>query len=206
MEKPRKTLNDFPHFVVSDVQPGVTQTFPTHIDFSLVGHFERVRGVTTGPCWLLLPERTALYGNLSSLDPQTSAALFDSTAVAIPAVQSASLPYLSTYWQAYHVWMILDDGLGWEKIGFHAVDAISESFTADDGRRYHKLSKMQSDKDVPAEAQVVISGWDHEHCELCNAHIDPGDYAYTNTDCLWVCVSCFKNYVRPKNLSFVDEL
>jgi ribosome-binding protein aMBF1 (putative translation factor) len=59
---------------------------------------------------------------------------------------------------------------------------------------------------VPDEAQVVTDGWDHEHCELCNKHIDPGDYACINTDRLWVCLSCFDNYAKPRDLSFVDEL
>jgi hypothetical protein len=204
MEKPRKTLDDFPHFVVSEVQTG--GTISDCIDFNLVGHFEGVNGVTAGLCWLLLPEQNALYGNLSGLDPQTGAASFNATAKTVPAVQGARLPYLSAYWQAYHIWMILNEDSRWEKIGFHAVDAISESFTSDDGRHYHKLSKAQPGKDAPADAQVVASGWDHEHCELCNAHIDPGDNAYKNTDGLWVCLRCFENYVNPKNLSFVDEL
>jgi hypothetical protein len=41
---------------------------------------------------------------------------------------------------------------------------------------------------------------------LCNAHIDFNDYAYTNTDDLWVCRGCFENHANPKNLSFVREL
>ena len=55
MEKARKILDDFPHFVVTEVQTG--GTISAYIDFNLVGHFERVSGVSAGLCWLLLPER-----------------------------------------------------------------------------------------------------------------------------------------------------
>jgi len=102
--------------------------------------------------------------------------------------------------------MILEEGARWEKVVFHATDAVQESYTTEDGKHFRKLSKMRGGQELPTGAQFVTSGWDHEHCELCNKHIDPGDCAYTNADGLWVCLSCFEDYVNPKNLSFVDEL
>ena len=203
MEKERKSLDDFPHFIVSEVQPG--ETFPTYIDLNLVGTFENGERVTAGVGSLLLPERVALYGEMI-LYPHTGAALFVSSATAIPALLGTKLPYLSARWQAYHIWMILDEQSRWEKTCFEPADAIQETYTTDDGRHLRKLSKMKPGKGVPDTAQVVMNGWDHEHCELCNEHIDPGDSAYTNKDDLWVCLTCFEKYVGPKDLSFVDAL
>ena len=194
MERVRATLDDFPHLVVSEV-----------VGANLVGQFDTVKGVSAGRCWLLLPERSALIGDLENFDPQTSFATFNSADDVSHIVAGQKLAYLSGYWQAYHVWMVLDD-LVWRKVCFQADDAISESFTAEDGKPYGKLSKLKPGQGLPNGALLVSGGWNHEHCELCNTHIDPGDLAYTNADGLWVCASCFQNYVSQKNLSFVTEL
>jgi hypothetical protein len=74
---------------------------------------------------------------------------------------------------------------------------------AGNGRQIHGLRRMKHGEELPPEAQVIANGWDHEHCELCNTHIDPGDYAYTKTDDLWVCLPCFEN---PKNGTLVNDL
>jgi hypothetical protein len=204
MERRCKTLEDFPHFVVSGIQ--VRKQFPDYFDFSLIGQFDKTDGVSQGRSWLLLPERSALIGDFSNFDSQDGSAVFHSTGKEIPAVQGATLPYLSSYWQAYHVWMVLDGGSRWRRVRFDALDALSESFTADDGTDYRKLSKLKLDEDAPDASQVVAGGWDHEHCELCNAHIDDGNFGYTDTDGWWVCLSCFEKYVSRQDLSFIEDL
>jgi hypothetical protein len=172
-----------------------------------VGHFDRVEGVTSGRAWLLLPtERTALIGDIEDLNLQTGSAVFNSPDPPSSGTQGAQLTYLCAYWQAYHIWMVIDGGSHWEKIRFRETDALSEAFTADDGRPYRKLSKMRAGECIPHAGQLVAGGWDHEHCELCNTHIDPDDYGYTNVDGLWVCSSCFEKYIGPQDLSFVNEL
>lgn len=203
MGQQRKTLDDFPHFIVSEVQPG--ETFPSYVSFKLVGRFDNIKDVRAGRSWLLQSDRTAFIGDLSSFGLEADSALFDGVDKR-PPVEGAKLAYLSAYWQAHHVWMILDGGLRWEKIIFREMAAVRESFTAADGKHYTKLSKLQPGKNIPAQAEVVAGGWDHEHCELCNKHIDPGDFAYTTRDGLWVCLSCFEKYVEPKDLSFVNDL
>src|SRR6266700_2685202 len=98
--------------------------------------------------------------------------------------------------------MILDDVSGCKKVVFHTADAVRVSATAGDGRQIHGLRRMRRGE-CPDESQIVTNGWDHEHCELCNTHIDPGDYAYTNADDLWVCLTCFEN---SKNGTLVNDL
>jgi hypothetical protein len=99
--------------------------------------------------------------------------------------------------------MTLRDPAVWKKVLFHAVDAVRVSAIAGDGRQIQGLRRMRQEDKLSPEAQVVTDGWDHEHCELCNANIGPGDYAYTKTDNLWICLTCFEN---PKIVSVVDNL
>jgi hypothetical protein len=99
--------------------------------------------------------------------------------------------------------MTLGEGEAWKQVAFHTADAVRVSATAGDSGEIHGIRRMQHGEELPPEAQVVPNGWDHEHCELCHTHIDPGDYAYTKTDNLWVCLTCFEN---PQNVSLVDSL
>ena len=54
-------------------------------------------------------------------------------------------------------------------------------------------------------AVVVPNGWDHEHCELCNAHIDPGGTGYVDHSDHWVCAGCYTKYVAVHDLSFLYD-
>jgi hypothetical protein len=200
-----KTLEDFPKFFVTAIH-GCGTDNSGHTRFELDGNFNRViENISPNWFWLLSDAKESFCAGLKSLDEGTKAAILTVDVKNEPKIVGQKLSYLSSYWQAYHVWMILDESALWKKVAFHATDAIRVSSPAADGKQIHGLKRMPREG-LPDGTQVVTDGWDHEHCELCNKHIDPGDYAYTNTDGLWVCLSCFDNYVNPKNLSFVDEL
>jgi hypothetical protein len=48
----------------------------------------------------------------------------------------------------------------------------------------------------PAECQLDPTGWDHDHCDICNFCIDPG-YTYWETpDGFCLCDACYDHYVR----------
>jgi hypothetical protein len=201
-----KTLEDFPECLVTAVRDCGTDD-GGYTRFELDVNFDRViENISPNWFWLLSDTKESFCAGLKSLDEETKAAILTVDVENEPKVVGHKLSYLSSYWQAYHVWMILEEGARWEKIVFHATDAIRVSTTAGDGKQIQGLRRMKQGDELPAGAQVVTDGWDHEHCELCNKHIDPGDYAFINTDGLWVCLSCFDNYVSPKDLSFVDEL
>ena len=55
-------------------------------------------------------------------------------------------------------------------------------------------------------AQLVAGGWDHEHCSLCNVHINTGDFGYCDPKKRWMCEKCYERYVMRRDLAFVDEL
>jgi hypothetical protein len=203
---PPKTLEDFPKFVVTALRRGTTaEAGYTH--FEIEGSFDRaVEDISLHWFWLLFGSRGSLCAGVQSFDKQTRAAVLTFETTDEPDIVGHKIAYLSPYWQAYHVWMILDEDSRWEKTTFSAIDAVSESFTANDGQHYRKLSKKNEGEGLSAGTQIVSGGWDHEHCELCNKHIDAGDRAYKNRENLWVCVNCFEKYFSRKNLSFVDEL
>jgi hypothetical protein len=222
-----KTLEDFPKFVVIAVRRGPTaESGYTH--FEVDGRFDYTIE-STGPqwFWLLFGKRGCLCAGVQSLDKETKAAILTFEATEEPDIVGDTLAYLSPYWQAFHVWMVLDPNWGWEKRRFLEADAIAQDFEAKDvsiieGREvkvwtkltradpqgslsHHYPSKDPSSTQI-GETRLVPSGWDHEHCELCRSHIDVGMFGYCDPDERWMCEKCYARYVMCRDLAFVDEL
>lgn len=80
----------------------------------------------------------------------------------------------------------------WTKVLFHSTDAVEVTDTAGDGKPIRGIRKLKAGEELPLGAVVVKDGWDHEHCEVCWTHVNPGDYAYRNERDDWRCVNCFK--------------
>ena len=57
-----------------------------------------------------------------------------------------------------------------------------------------------------SKVRLIPSGWDHEHCELCNSHIDIDMVGFCDPDDRGVCENCYSRYVLRHDLAFVDEL
>jgi hypothetical protein len=201
-----KQLEDFPHFLVTGVKEGGGAAPDGYIPLDISGVFDKLEGVREGRCWLLLAGRQSLIGDLSSLDSNSKTALYSTFEKTIPALVGCRLPYLEGYWQAYHIWMVADADQPWQELVFHASDAVSFSCEGAEGRALRGLRKAKPEDSGNPELQIVHNGWDHEHCELCNRHIDPDDCCYRNADGYWVCQLCHQKYIRPHDLSFVDEL
>src|SRR5882724_1479656 len=103
---PVKRLEDLPQFRVSETKQGKTHS-TGYIDFELLGTLDRIDGVTDGRCWLLLPERNCLIGDLNFVDLEAKTATFLTSEESLPDLTGSSLPYLDGRWQAYHVWMVV---------------------------------------------------------------------------------------------------
>jgi hypothetical protein len=230
-----KTLGDFPQFVINDVRPGVTsddgyQLFEIEASFDpiLERRFdEMMEGVGVQWFWLLFSERSCLTPMLKSFDKQTKTVILSCYEKEEPRIIGLTLPYLSPYWQAFHVWMVLDPNWGWERKQFQGIDAVTEDYEAEevsfvDGREVKIWSKLQpagmdtgqsrhypaSDQTSPVRSgtRLVPGGWGHEHCELCNKHIDAGMVGYCDPGERWMCEVCYDRYVIPRDLAFVGEL
>ena len=57
----------------------------------------------------------------------------------------------------------------------------------------------------PLYLEVVDNGWTHDHCDICFIMITDGDDAY-ESDGLWICNSCFHNFIEPKDLQSAIKL
>ncbi len=224
---PLKTLEDFPKFVVTSLRRGPTaDTGYTH--FEIEGRFDRtIEGMSPYWFWLLFGERGCLCTGVQSLDKETRQAALTFESTDEPDIVGQSLAYLSPYWQAFNVWMVLDPGWGWEREQFRGTDAVAEDYESKDvsivGDREVKvwtkleptgLSRGQSrhypatDQSLPVRSgtRPVPGGWGHEHCELCKSHIDAGMFGYCDPGKRWMCEKCFERYVTRRDLAFVDDL
>lgn len=224
-----KTLEDFPQFVVTALRRG-PKSDRGYTFFELEGHFDRQIDIRPdGPQWfyLLFGTRGCLCTSVQSLDKETKAAALTFEATEEPDIVGHTLAYLSSYWQAYKVWMVLDAEWGLERKKFLGMDAIAEEFESKDvsiidGREvkvWTKLSPVRADRGgdrhYPAieqtdtsgsKVRLIPSGWDHEHCELCNSHIDIGVVGWCDPEDRWICENCYSRYVLRRDLAFVDEL
>jgi hypothetical protein len=225
MSKP-KTLEDFPQFIVADVRRGATSA-DGFTRFELDGRFDRsIEEKIDDWFFLLFDEKRSVCVTLQSFVKETNAAILTCDEKDEPGVAGKSLAYLNCYWRPHMIWMVLDTSWGWAKKQFCGLDAIAEDFEANDisiidGREvkfWTKLAPMRDSgqsRHYPTSDQnslpgsgprLVPLGWDHEHCELCNAHIDVGNFGYCDPDDQWLCEKCHERFVVPRDLSFVGEL
>jgi hypothetical protein len=226
MHKP-KTLRDFPQFIVSAVRRGKTLD-AGYTRFEIDGEFDRiVDNIDPHWFWLLFGENDCLCTTLQSIDKGGRAAVLSCDVKDEPKVVGETLAYLSSYWQAYHVWMVLDPAWGWERKIFQGADAVAEDYDAGEasvveGREVRVWTKLElvggregasrhypaSDQSLPpnSERRPVPGGWGHEHCDLCRTHIDAKGFGYCDPAGRWMCEKCHERYVLRRDLAFVDEL
>jgi hypothetical protein len=226
MHKP-KTLEDFPKFSVDAVRRGKTSA-RGYTTFELEGKFDRIIAeIDPDWFWLLYDKRNCLCATLRAFDAETLAATLTCDEHDEPRVVGQPLAYLSPYWQAHHVWMVLDPDWGWQQRRFHGADAIAQDYDAGqvslvDGREVRVWTKLElakrgrgqsrhypaSDQNLPPNSEVrpVPGGWGHEHCNFCKSHIDAGKVGFCDPDGRWMCERCYNRYVVQRDLAFVDEL
>lgn len=235
MEIPKlKTLDDFPKYIVTAVRRGATSD-PGFVSLELEGRFDPIlessfeqiiNGAAPQWFWLLFGERGCLSPSLKCFDKKARTAILTCQEMGEPEVLGLKLAYLSPYWQAFHVWMVLDPTWGWERRQFQGTDALAENYEAKDvsvvdGREVRLWTKLEptgggrgqtryyptTDESSPAAGtRLVPSAWDHEHCELCNEHIEAGMFGYCDPGERWMCENCHRRYVARRDLAFVDEI
>ena len=170
----------------------------------LTGHFSRLRGVRNGGGWLYRTDAPAIIGGLSHVptapgEPVEFRSPDDDMAAEL--APGESYPWIDEYWQAYHVTMILAGR--WEPRRF--VAEAARYFRQDGVVGWQPLGGTlpEGAKDLG----VREGAWDHEHCELCNAHIGgPGNPdGYVDPDDHWLCQACYERYAVSRDLSFAAE-
>lgn len=170
----------------------------------LTGHLSHLRGVRNDGGWLYRTNAPAIVGTLSGIP----VAAGESVEFRSPDDDMASelspgetYPWIDLYWQAYHVTMILAGR--WQPRRFVAVGA--HYFRQGGVVGWQLLGGL-----LPEGAEdlgVREGAWDHEHCELCNAHIggagDPD--GYVDPEDHWLCRGCYERYAVPGDVSFAAE-
>jgi hypothetical protein len=167
----------------------------------LTGHFSHLRGVRNDGGWLYRTDAPAIVGSLSRVpaapgEPVEFRSPDDDMAAGLAAGET--YPWVDHYWQAYHVTMILAGR--WEPRRF--VAEAAHYF-----RQGGVVGWQPVGGAIPEGAEdlgVREGAWDHEHCELCNAHIGgPGDPdGYVDPDERWLCRACYERYAVPRDVSF----
>ena len=170
----------------------------------LTGHFSHLRGVRNDGGWLYRTDASAIVGTLARVPtvPEESVEFRSpDDDMAAGLAPGETYPWIDIYWQAYHVTMILAGR--WEPRRFAAQAA--HYFRQGGVVGWQPLGGKLPDG---AEDLGVREGaWDHEHCELCNAHIGgPGDPdGYVDPDEHWLCQACYDRYAVPRDVSFAAE-
>ncbi len=229
-----KTLEEFPKFVVTAVRPGAWSEdgyrwfeLEGGFDASLEDKFNQIIGDKVARWfWLLFGTHGCLCPTLRSFDKKSKIAILTCQEKEEPTVGLESA-YLSPYWQAFHVWMVLDPNWGWERRLFSGIDAVAEDYEAQDvsiveGRDVKVWTKLEpagegrgqsrhypaTDQSLPVNpgTRLVLGAWGHEHCELCHEHIEAGMLGYCDPQERWICERCYERYVSQRDLAFVDEL
>jgi hypothetical protein len=166
----------------------------------ITGRFDRLDGVREGGCFRLGRGQYA-WANLTIAD--RSACIVTVTNERDPEVARLRVgqryPWLHDYWQPPLVEAIADEAHVWRKFTFEPSDA-----------RYFKQGEavgwQQLGRRLPSGATdlgVRPGGWDHEHCGLCDRHIDPDEpIGYTDDDGQFLCFACYMKYGAHHDVSF----
>ena len=161
----------------------------------LEGVFNHLRSVAENRSWLYAP-RAALIGDIEALDRQTRRARFNTMDPNPPRIPTMgqTFPWLSGYWQAFHIDIILDPNHLWRPLVFRAEDALERPIP-------EWRVQRRAIGAIPRPDETVVPGaWNHEHCMICNSHIDPDDLGYLDDDEHWLCTKCHDSYAVPHDL------
>lgn len=186
-------LTDLPQFTVKTVDKRTG-------GLKLQGSFDRLDGVIDGWCCLFSHVET-LVGSLHTIDTQRRTAEFDVFNDDPPGVATGVVyPWIYGYWLGRIVTTVVDSSHAWAPLHFEASDA--EGFAQ--GRSTGRIRLGGKLRDGAVSMGVIPKGWNHEHCEICDTHIDsefPDCYADNEDN--WLCAACFHRWAEPHDVGFL---
>ena len=124
-------------------------------------------------------------------------------ALAPDLAPGATFLWLDCYWQPYHLSMVLGPAERWQRRTFVAEPA--HFFSLGGVRGWQPAGGRLPDGAV--DLGVRAGAWDHEHCELCRAHIGAGGApeGYVDPDEYWLCAECHERYAARHDIAFAIE-
>ena len=73
--------------------------------------------------------------------------------------------------------LLLDPNATWDRRKFTVGLAAAFPFVDEQGKRWKRQRPITDVSELQEDETVQSTGWDHEHCSVCNKHIYPGhDY------------------------------
>ncbi len=103
------------------------------------------------------------------------------------------------YWQAPFVEAIADETTEWRQFKFKATDA--QYFRLGNSTGWQEVGELLPEGAVLLE--IKPGGWDHEHCDLCDIHIDADNpLGYVDPDGHFLCSPCYQKYGTSHDVSF----
>jgi hypothetical protein len=191
-------LEDLPAFEVQRIDDGGEP--------ELIGVFTHLHTVRLGRSWLYAGDAGSLIGDLADIDETSRSARFIAPfwSLASPIQVGSVAPWLDAYWQAHHITMILDTEAGWLRTEF--VPSPAQYFRLGKVLGCTKLGQALRADAVPTH--IDETGWDHEHCELCQSKVGLGGaaYGYQDRHHRWLCERCYRDYAAPHSLGFVFDI
>jgi hypothetical protein len=107
--------------------------------------------------------------------------------------------WLATYWDMPFVEAVADESTVWRRFELQPTDA--QYFRQGDVVGWREVGSELPEG--AASIGVKPGGWDHEHCDLCDAHIDARNpIGYTNDDGYFLCSRCYERYGTTHDVSF----
>ena len=189
-------LQDLPQVTVLERHDGPGETV------RLVGHLSHLRGIHSTSGVLYISGPGSVHGDLEVPDAPGGLATVRAVAWSVPADLGPGtvLPWLDAYWEPHQVERILDREHRWERRTFAAEPA--HYFELGGVRGWQKAGDP-----LPEGARdlgIREAGWDHEHCDLCRAHIGAGGVpeGYVDPQEYWLCPECYARYAAPHDIAF----
>jgi len=205
-----KRFSELPLFSVQEIERSAEEGRAR-----LIGKFRTLDGVKEGEASFIWwgPEFFDSIGaEVTELSQNTGEAMLLAAAEDIDEWSTGDVRYLDGRWKAHHVWMISVPTWKFERRVFRTTDAFATRRSADAApplpngappEFWLELSPLNStersrfcpNRDI-ADG-LVPGGWDHEHCELCEGHVDPGEIGFVDLGGHWLCRNCYERYVHP---------
>ncbi len=186
-------LSELPTMLVEKIEPEgeILRVF---------GRFDRLEGVRNGGCFRV-NRGDYIWANLVVLDRSACSVLAtnerDRDLVRLGVGQR--YVWFDDYWQAPFVEAIADEAVVWRKFVFEPSDG-----------RYFRQGEVIGWQEIGGplpegaiDLGVKSGAWDHEHCDLCQGHIDlDHPVAYTNDAGYFLCSPCYEKYGKHHDVSF----
>jgi hypothetical protein len=81
------------------------------------------------------------------------------------------------------------------QVTFQPIPALASRTNPGHWRRYHGQPFDE------AEWELVEGMWDHEHCDVCFAHIEPGMTYWSSKNDTFLCDMCYDRYLQAPGIA-----